>query len=76
MLTQVSLRAGISVIPSAVRNIVHIPNVVFRPIAGEPILSEVAAVFRANEGAPAAKMFIQQILRSAEILLHPSDWKE
>jgi len=76
VLTQVSLRAGISVIPSGLRNIVHIPNVVFRPIAGEPILSEVAAVFRANEGAPAAKMFIQQIRRSAEILLHPSDWKE
>ena len=76
VLTQVSLRAGISVIPSAVRNIVHIPNVVFRPIAGEPIRSEVAAVFRANEGAPAAKMFIQQILQSAEMLLRPSDWKE
>jgi DNA-binding transcriptional LysR family regulator len=76
VLTQVSLGRGISVIPSIVRNIVRIPNVAFRPIVGEPLLSEVAAVFRANEGAPAAQMFIQQILQSAEFLLHPSDWKE
>lgn len=76
VLTQVSLKAGIAVIPSAFREIVHVPNVVFRPIAGEPILSDLAAGFRANEGAPAAKTFIQQILQSPEILLHPSDWKE
>jgi DNA-binding transcriptional LysR family regulator len=76
VLTLVSLRAGIAVIPGAVRNIIQIPNVVFRPIAGEPIFSEVAAVFRVNEGAPAAKTFIQQILRSTETLLDPGDWEE
>jgi hypothetical protein len=33
-----------SVILGAVRNIVHIPNVVFRLVEGEPVLPEVAAV--------------------------------
>jgi DNA-binding transcriptional LysR family regulator len=74
VLTQVSLGTGISVIPSVVRNVVHIPNVVFRQIAGEPILTEVAAVFRAAESAPTVKKLIQQIIQSSEIRLHPGDW--
>jgi DNA-binding transcriptional LysR family regulator len=58
VLTQVSLGAGVSVIPSVVRNVIHLPNVVFRPIAGDPILSEVAAVFRSDENSPTVKNFI------------------
>jgi DNA-binding transcriptional LysR family regulator len=64
VLTQVSLGAGISVVPSVVREIVRLPNVAFRPIAGEPIVSEVAAVFRADESSPAVRNFIVQIRAS------------
>jgi len=71
VLTQVSFGAGISVVPSIVRNVVHLPNVIFRPIAGEPILSEVAAAFRANETSPTIKNFIQQIRDSPECRLSP-----
>jgi DNA-binding transcriptional LysR family regulator len=69
VLTQVSLGAGISVIPSILTTVVHMPNVVFRPLAGDPIPSEVAAIFRANEHSPTVKKLIDQIVRSPEIHL-------
>jgi DNA-binding transcriptional LysR family regulator len=71
VLTQVSFGTGVSVIPSIVRNVVHLPNVVFRPIAGEPILSEVAAVFRVNEASPTVRNLIEQIRESPERRLSP-----
>nr|WP_314073400.1 LysR substrate-binding domain-containing protein [uncultured Roseococcus sp.] len=61
VLTQVSLGAGVAVVPSLVRDIVRIPNVVFRSVAGKPIESEVAAVFRADEKASAVRNFVAQI---------------
>jgi hypothetical protein len=51
---------------------VHMPNVVFRPLAGDTIPSEVAAIFRANEASPTVKKFIHQIVQSSETHLHPS----
>ncbi|KXO75603.1 LysR family transcriptional regulator [Brucella anthropi] len=69
VLTQVSLGAGISVIPGVVRNVVHMPNTVFRPIVGKPIMSEVAAIFRNREHAGSVKNFITQICASPPIQL-------
>jgi DNA-binding transcriptional LysR family regulator len=69
VLTQVSLGAGISVIPSILTTVVRMPNVVFRPLAGDPIPSEVAAIFRANEHSPTVKKLIDQIVRSPEVHL-------
>lgn len=67
VLTQVSLGAGISVIPSSVTDVVHLPNVAFLPLAGKPIASEVAALFRNEEPAHATRNFIRQILNSPTI---------
>ncbi|MHC5232583.1 LysR substrate-binding domain-containing protein [Brucella sp. LJL56] len=67
VLTQVSLGAGISVIPGVVRNVVHMPNTVFRPIIGKPIMSEVAAIFRSRENAASVDNFIAQICSSLPI---------
>ena len=64
VLTQVSLGAGVSVIPSSVRNVVRLPNIEFRSIAGKPITSEIAVLFRADESAPSARNFIQQIVKT------------
>lgn len=61
MLTQVSIGNGISVIPSALRSVVNLPGVVFRDIVGEPIVSEIAAIFRSDEVAPAVRHLISQI---------------
>ena len=64
VLTQVSLGAGVSVIPSSVRKAVRLPNIEFRSIAGKPITSEIAVLFRAEESAPSARNFIHQILHT------------
>lgn len=75
VLTEVSLGVGISIIPSVVRNIVQLPNVAFRPLAGEAIASEVAAIFRAVESSPTVKNFIQQLRGLTEQRHLPQDWK-
>ncbi len=75
VLTQVSVGAGVSVVPSVVRNVVHLPEVVFRPLAGGPIISEVAAVFRAQENAPAVSHFVTQLLEAPLHTVHAQDWK-
>jgi DNA-binding transcriptional LysR family regulator len=72
VLTQVSLGAGISIVPSVLTSVVHMPNVVFRPLAGDPIASEVAAIFRANEASPTVNKLIRQIVRSPETHLRPA----
>ncbi len=69
VLTQVSLGAGISVIPGVVRNVVHMPNTVFLPIIGKPIMSEVVAIFRSREYAGSVKNFIDQLCASPPIQL-------
>ncbi|OUI80498.1 LysR family transcriptional regulator [Acetobacter orientalis] len=62
VLTQVSIGNGIAVCPSIVRSIIKLPNVALVDISGEPIISEVAAIFRFNEPAPTVKNMISQIL--------------
>jgi DNA-binding transcriptional LysR family regulator len=64
VLAQVSLGAGVAVVPSVVTAALRIPNVVFRPLAGAPIRSEVAAIFRANDPSPTVRRLIQQIIQS------------
>lgn len=64
VLVQVSLGVGVAIVPSVVTAALRIPNVVFRPLVGPPIQSEVAAIFRASEPAPAVKKLIQQIMQS------------
>jgi len=61
VLAQVSLGSAVAIVPSVLREIVRMPNVVLRPLAGEPIRSEVAAVFRASESSPAARNLIEQL---------------
>jgi DNA-binding transcriptional LysR family regulator len=61
VLTQVSLGSGISVVPSILTTVVRLPNVIFRPLTGDPIPSDVAAIFRANEASPTVKKLIYQI---------------
>lgn len=74
VLTHVSLGAGVAVIPSVVRNVVTLPGVTFHRIAGEPIFSEVSAVFRSSESSPAVKHFVQQIQNSPSQEFSPIEW--
>jgi DNA-binding transcriptional LysR family regulator len=60
--TLVSLGGGIAVVPNSLCDSVHIPGVVFRDLAGPPILSEIAAVFRSSEHSASTRYFIKQIM--------------
>lgn len=64
VLTQVSVGAGVAVVPDVLTRAVALPHVVFRPIAGRPIVSEVAAVFRRAERSPAVRNLIDQIVHT------------
>jgi DNA-binding transcriptional LysR family regulator len=64
VLAQVSLGMGVAIVPSVAAAVVQFPNVIFRPIDGEPIPAEVAAVFRNNELSGPVKKFIEQVRRS------------
>jgi DNA-binding transcriptional LysR family regulator len=61
VLTQVSVGVGVAIVPNVLTRVVDLPNVVFKPLAGEPILSEVAAIFRKYEHSPATKKLIEQL---------------
>lgn len=74
VLTQVSLGMGVAVVPSVVREVVDLPNVVFVRLAGETIASEVAALFRTGEAGPLARNFIRQVVGTPELRLSPDDW--
>jgi DNA-binding transcriptional LysR family regulator len=66
VLAQVSLGAGVSVVPSVLTRVVRMPNVVFRELAGDRIPSGVAAIFRAGETSPTVQKLIQQMMQSPE----------
>jgi DNA-binding transcriptional LysR family regulator len=65
VLTQVSLGVGVAVVPNVLTRVVNLPNVVFKTLAGEPVVSEVAAVFRKHEHSPATKKLIEQMTGAA-----------
>ncbi|MEM5437662.1 LysR substrate-binding domain-containing protein [Paraburkholderia diazotrophica] len=65
VLTQVSVGAGVAIVPNVLTRVVNLPNVVFKTLAGEPVVSEVAAVFRKFEHSPATKKLIEQMTGKA-----------
>jgi DNA-binding transcriptional LysR family regulator len=65
VLTEVSMRTGIAVVPDVLVSTVLLPDVVFKPLAGEAIMSDLAAVFRRNERAPAVRNLIRQLAPAA-----------
>jgi DNA-binding transcriptional LysR family regulator len=65
VLTEVSMRVGIAAVPEVVSSTVLLPGVVFKPLAGEPITSELAAVFRRDERSPVVKNLIRQLAAAA-----------
>lgn len=64
VLTQVALGVGVAVIPSILTQIIQMPNVVYREIAGTAITSEVEALFRRHERLPTVRNLIGQILET------------
>ncbi|MFK3736668.1 LysR substrate-binding domain-containing protein [Massilia sp. TN1-12] len=65
VLTEVSLWMGVAIVPDVVVPSVVLPDVVYKPLAGAAITSDLAAIFRRNEGAPAVKNLIRQLVSAA-----------
>ncbi|KAF1044118.1 MAG: HTH-type transcriptional regulator BenM [Herbaspirillum frisingense] len=67
VLAEVSVGAGVAVVPGVLTGVVDLPNVAYRPLAGAPIVSEVAAVFRRFERSPAVRNMVAAIRKSAPL---------
>jgi DNA-binding transcriptional LysR family regulator len=61
VLAQVSVGSGIAIVPSVVKDVIHVPEVCFKPLAGKPIISSVSAIFRRHERSAAVNRFIRQL---------------
>ena len=61
VLVQVSLGAGIAVVPDMLERVMHLPDVVFLPIAGDVIESMSAVVFRRDETSPSVNNLMRQM---------------
>jgi DNA-binding transcriptional LysR family regulator len=64
----VGLGLGVALVPASLRNCVQLPGVAYRPLAGTPLRAELAAAFRRNESAPAARACIRQLRHQAAAL--------
>ncbi|WP_160000726.1 LysR substrate-binding domain-containing protein [Roseomonas sp. 18066] len=61
----VGLGLGVAVVPASLRDCVQLPGLCYRPLSGAPILADIAAAYRRNEAAPAARDFIRQLRQAA-----------
>jgi DNA-binding transcriptional LysR family regulator len=59
VLSIVSLGQGIAVLPDTFTRCVSLAGVVCRPLAGKPVPSELALIFRRHERAPAVQLFLK-----------------
>ncbi|WP_243041226.1 LysR substrate-binding domain-containing protein [Dyella sedimenti] len=69
VLTQVSVGAGVAIVPSVLKDVVNMPGVRFKPLAGTPIASGVAAVYRRQERSAAVGKLIRQITGTPALAL-------
>lgn len=61
VLTHVSLGRGISVLPDVVIGRIVLHNVVFKPLAGAPLFSELAMLHRQESNSPVTDNFLRHI---------------
>lgn len=62
--SMVAVGLGVALVPQSLRSI-QVPGLRYKPIAGEPILAELAVAFRRSEPSPVARAFAQHARRSA-----------
>ncbi|VVE42851.1 LysR family transcriptional regulator [Pandoraea anhela] len=67
VLTAVALGEGVAIVPDVLVGATAIPGVVFKPLAGPPIHSEISAVFRSFEPSLAVTKLIAQITQTAAV---------
>ena len=57
----VSLGDSVGVVPRAVGECIAIPGVVYRPLSGKPVRSEIALAFRRHERSQAVRAFLRDV---------------
>ncbi len=70
VLAEVAVGAGVAVVPGVLASVVNLPNVSYRTLAGAPIVSEVAAVYRRFERAPAVRNMIAALRAGKPVQVH------
>jgi DNA-binding transcriptional LysR family regulator len=63
VLACVSLGGNVAVVPHTLADCIALPGVVYRPISGKPIPSEIALAYRQFERAPAVRTFVEYVKR-------------
>jgi DNA-binding transcriptional LysR family regulator len=61
VLACVSLGGYVAVVPHTLADCITLPGVVYRPISGKPIPSEIALAYRQFERAPAVRTFVDYV---------------
>jgi DNA-binding transcriptional LysR family regulator len=69
VLASVSLGNTVAIIPGALRDCVSLPGVVYRPLTGKPIPSEIALLYRRHERSRTVRAFLHYARNEAESLL-------
>jgi DNA-binding transcriptional LysR family regulator len=59
VLACVSLGGTVAIVPHTMCDCVSLPGVIYRPLTGKPILSEIALAFRRHERASAVREFLE-----------------
>lgn len=59
VIARVSLGDSVAVVPRAVCECIAIPGVVYRPLTGKPVRSEIALAFRRHERSQAVRAFLR-----------------
>jgi DNA-binding transcriptional LysR family regulator len=59
VLACVSLGDTVAVVPRAVCDCIALPGVLYRPLSGKPVLSEIAIAFRRHERSQAVRAFLR-----------------
>lgn len=67
VLSQVSVGAGVAVVPQLLAPALALPNVVWLELAGPPIVSQAAALYRRYEQAPAVMHWIDQLTAGTSV---------
>jgi DNA-binding transcriptional LysR family regulator len=63
VLACVSMGGNVAVVPHTLADCMTLPGVVYRPVSGKPIASEIALAYRQFERAPAVRAFVDYAKR-------------
>jgi DNA-binding transcriptional LysR family regulator len=64
--SMVAIGLGVALVPQSLKSI-QVPGLRYRPVAGEPVLAELAVAYRRNEPSPAARAFAAHARRGAAV---------